>query len=179
MRLYPNRHLFYVASAIAFIAGVISTLLLAYLVFLDEGSNTYDVVKMVSISWPFVGGLSGAYYFLSMLKNIIDIDANNVRVQRGVLNTEWNMPVSDVMLGRNVMLIGSTLAHLRIGDRWICYKDENNEPISFEFFESIGVKKKSELAILIRLVKQGSILAIIFIAWALVGSYLFVFGLPS
>lgn len=178
MRLYPDRHVFYAASAVVFIAGVISTLLLAYLVFLDDDSNAYNVVDMGIIFWPFVGGFSGAYYFLSNLKNIIDIDDNSACVQRGGLNTERKIPVGDVMLGRNVMLIGSALIHLRIGDRWICYKDANNEPISSEFFESIGVKKRNEFSILMSLVKQGSIFSIMFIAWALVGSYLFVFGLP-
>jgi len=178
MRLYPDRRVFYAASAVVFIAGVISTLLLAYLVFLDEDSNAYNIVDMGIIFWPLVGGFSGAYYFLSNLKNIIDIDDNSVCVQRGALNTKPKILVGDVMLGGNVMLIGSALIHLRIGDRWVCYKDSNNEPVSFEFFESIGVKKKNGLSILMSLVKQGSIFAIVFIAWALVGSYLFVFGLP-
>ncbi|HFD87994.1 MAG TPA: hypothetical protein ENJ35_10005 [Gammaproteobacteria bacterium] len=178
MRLYPDRRIFYSVSAVVFISGAISSLLLAYLFILDKNSNTYDVVNMGIIFWPFVGGLSGACYFLSNLKNIIDMGGDDVRIQRRSSHTEFNIPAGEVMLARNVMLVGSVLVHLRIGDRWTCYRDENSRPVSFEFLESMGVKKKNELSIFISLVKQGSISSMLFIVWALVGGYLFVFGLP-
>jgi len=172
MKLYPDKFLLYTASFVASVIGTISSLFLLLLDSSNEHIKAWDIFELVNIFWPFAGGLLGAYHFLSTSRDTLDINNENIRIQRGKIKFE--VPINEVTIGRNVMLVSDTLIHLRIGDRWICYKDEDNKPMRLENLEPIGIRRQSGLAIFAQLLKQGSTLAVLFLIWVLVGSYLFI-----